>query len=135
MEHTKGEWEVSNMAASFVKLAIKELEDLVTVRALVNNQPHLEYETIAVIFESGKTNNAEANAHLIAAAPETKKQRDALLAACKEANTEIIAALKIPFDKRLAKDKDNLIYVIRDMRAREDRAQQKLKQAIAESEE
>lgn len=78
---------------------------------------------------------AQANADLITVAPTTKLQHDALLAACKEANTEIIAALKIPFDKRLAKDKDNLIYVIRDMRAREDRAQQKLKQAIAESEE
>ena len=57
-----------------------------------------------------------------------------LLEACNYANTEIIAATEIPTDKRLEKDKDNLIYVIRDMLARANKAQQKLKVAIAEAE-
>ena len=61
------------------------------------------------------------------------KQRDALLEACKKANMEIITSIEIPTDTRLEKDKDNLIYVIRDMLARVNRGQQILKAAIKQA--
>lgn len=60
---------------------------------------------------------------------------EGLVGACEAANIEIITALEIPTDKRLEKDKENLIYVIRDMLHRTARGQQILKAALAAAKE
>ncbi len=118
MEHTKGEM-IAEPKAS-------ELENL-------NPRFSIGIKNGEILFTS-TLHNALKNTHRLLLCwnnyEATARHRDKLLAACKKANTEIIAAIELPTDKRLEKDKDNLIYVIRDMLARINKAQQELKAAI-----
>lgn len=66
MEHTKGKWEID-------------------VDSREGGADQIVCDGFTICFmATGDEGEAEANAHLIAAAPETKKQRDALLEALEE---------------------------------------------------
>ena len=71
MEHTKGKWEIQEYSGLF---AIGTHDDSICKLWELEEETHNR-----LAFE-----NAQANARLIAAAPETKQQRDDLLAACKK---------------------------------------------------
>lgn len=86
-KHTPGPWGIRKPKNP----DLRQTEDRLIVAGSEDNRLH-----IAEVYQYQNHNNREANgtalanARLIAAAPETKKQRDALLVACKKAETALV---------------------------------------------
>ena len=80
-KHTKGEWEIATKQTELMGDYVIETCDGLTIIATVHRSPRMENSTFR--------DEAYENALLMATAPETKEQRDALLDALKNLMSEI----------------------------------------------
>ncbi len=116
MEHIKGEWKLKE-CTNPPRIAILSKDGQICgIQAGVSASGFMSYKELL------------ANARLIAAAPETKRQRDALLAACELALPEITSQIVL-FDNIPLEEVEEVDEVMESLV----KCEKALKEAIAEA--